>query len=98
MFIMKEAFEQQFCIWGTGKFSKNLSKRIGEYIPIYKRIFSSSPFDYLEYYIDSNVEMQKQTFYGKQIKSPQYFLNDKPRLCVVAVLNKEEICKILEEH
>lgn len=95
---MKNIFELRFAVWGTGKYSTMLMNQLEEYVSICNHVFHINLYDNVKYFIDNDLKKENTLFSGKSIKSFDFFLKDTVNFCVIAVLNRSEICAALEEH
>lgn len=93
-----DVFNLQFCIWGTGKYGKLFINKIVEYSNICKHVFNIDILENINYFIDNDIEKQKQDFYCKPVKSPSYFYADTVDICAIATVRGKEIKMELEEN
>lgn len=95
---LENIFDLRFCVWGTGKYGRLFVNKIAEYSDIYKYVFDKNIIDNINYFIDNDIEKQKQDFFSKQVKSPEYFYSDNVDVCVIATIRGKEIKKELEKN
>lgn len=88
---MENILKLKFCVWGTGRYGNVFLKKMEEYASVYLDVFNQDIMDHILYFVDSSVEKQKLKLCGKAIVSPDLFLDDTKKFCVIAISSRKEV-------
>lgn len=89
---------ENFCIWGTGKYANIFWNQLKEYFPIFMKLWDCDLQLKFLFWVDSNIELQGKIKEGRAIINPSSFYIQNVDICVICALNRKEIYENLEKH
>lgn len=94
---IKNNFEKDVYIWGTGNNALTFIKQFSVFFSCEKCKYSDVWNRQIKGFVDSNAKKEGSTFSGKTIYGSDILDSSKIELCIITVFNKDAIIEVLRE-